>query len=530
MLGLGQKTAGLSIEQTGIRYVRLHRKTWEIDKKIFLPLPPGLIKENQIADGEAMLDLLKKTVKDSRIKGSEVSLSIPPSQMIVRKMVIPSTNSKQVEQLIKLEVETGLHLPFENPVYDYVETGSEEGQTHLLVVAAPRQLIQDYVDVVESAGLKVSNVEISGTALARAIMLGQGNELAETMLIHMEKSLLDVYMFHRGDPVFMRTINLYDLDSLSQAGGNDTDTEPDSGTVSKHLAPEQIVEITAEISRMLNFYQYSLHDGTTRIQDIIITGTAEHREQLYEELRQSLSDIEMHTVDFLHLKDRVSPGPEFNDYRLAIGSALMGSGGHKVNLLPREDRETVLFPYIAAALVAIWVLGVVATGAFYILNKGQISNQAERVEALRDQRSLVEQELASLNKSGLGQSERIEAIGEIKQNRENPVFILNETLGSLPKGSILRDIGYSYRSGIDLTVHVPNMAQSSEYLVNLRRLPFTADAVILNLENGMRGQKNMAPGKDFYTAVYKVKLKAGKRVKDQATDWEQEGSSHGAVK
>lgn len=530
MLGIGQKAAGLSIEQTGIRYVRLKKKTWEFDKKWFLPLPTGIIEENQIADGAAMLELLKKAVKDAKLRGTEVSLSVPPSQMIVRKMVIPSSDSKQVEQLIKLEVETGLHLPFDNPVYDYVETETIDGQVHLLVFAAPRKLIQAYVDVVETAGLKVSSVEISGTALARAISLGQGEVFAETMLIHMEKSLLDVYMFHNGDPVFMRTINLYDLNSMERISDH-SETEPNETTQigTRRLAPEQIVEVTAEISRMLNFYQYSLHDGTTRIQDILVTGQAEHREQLYQELRQSMSEIQLHAVDLLQLKDIASPDPDINEYRLAVGAALKSSGGHKVNLLPREDREKVLFPYVAVALVGIWILGVAATGTFYVLNKGQISNQDERLNALRDQRSSVEQELTSLSSSGLGQTERTEAIEDIKQHRESAVQILKELVKSLPQGSTLRDIGYSYRSSVDLTIYVQNMEQSSEYLVNLRRLAFTSDAMILKLTKGTQGRDASSLDQDFYTAVYRVNLKSGSGSVDKSVDVEKEDSSNGTV-
>lgn len=532
MLGIGQKAAGLSIEQTGIRFVRLKKKSWEIEKKFFLPLPSGIIEENQIANGEMLLELLKKAVKDARIRGTEVSISVPPSQMIIRKMVIPSTNSKQVEQLIKLEVETGLHLPFDNPVYDYVETGTDEGKTQLLVFAAPRKLIQDYVDVVESAGLKVSSVEISGTALARTITLGQGDTFAETMLIHMEKSLLDVYMFHNGDPVFMRTINLYDLSAVEQAEeslAEDVDI-PSSKTGINRLSPEQIIEITAEISRMLNFYQYSLHDGTTRIQDIIITGNAVHRVQLYEELQQSMSELQLHIVDFLHLIDRVSPDPDFNDYRLAIGAALKNDGGHSVNLLPREDRETVLFPYVAVALVGIWILGLIATGTFYVLNKGQISNQDERIEALRDQRSIVEQELTLLSSSGLGQSERAKAITQIEEHRESAVTILKETVKSLPEGSSLKDIGYAYRSTMDITIYAPSMEQISEYLVNLRRLPFTSEAMIFNLKKEERGQVISNADESLYTAVYQVKLKSGNSPKNDATDEDEEVGSDGTVK
>ncbi|MCU4295764.1 fimbrial protein, partial [Brevibacterium permense] len=147
-------------EQNGVRYIKLKKnKSWELEKRCFLPLQPGMIVENEIADKMNFSEQLHSWVQENGLKGSEVSLSIPPSQIIIRRMTIPSTNAKQVEQLVKLEVETALHLPFENPVYDYLPTGKDEENTHLLVFAAPRGLVEDYVELLSDAGIKVSAVE-----------------------------------------------------------------------------------------------------------------------------------------------------------------------------------------------------------------------------------------------------------------------------------------------------------------------------------------------------------------------------------
>lgn len=395
MMGLGQQTVGISIEESAIRCVSLKKnKTWEVRKKKVLPLHPGIIVENQIADGESLLDILKPWVKKQGLRGAKVSLAIPPAQIIIRKMSIPSTNEKQLEQLVKLEVETGLHLPFENPVYDYVTTSVDEDQSHLLVFAAPRKPIQDYIDILEAAGLRVNSIEISATALARSIMLNQGQTFAETMLIHLERSLLDIYMFREGNPVFIRTINVADL----QAGRTEPMAVPGREEISyrsevaaayesaeERLSPEQMLEITAEISRMLNFYQYSLHDGSTRISNILITGTPGIRGQLHEELSQSLAEQEIIplSLDQIEASAARSEDQQLNSYRIATGAAL-GYGRKHINLLPREDREAMMFPYLVIALVGIWMLGMVGTGIFYTANKGQISNQSEQIQGLKD--------------------------------------------------------------------------------------------------------------------------------------------------
>lgn len=78
MLGLQNPVAGLAIEQTGIRYISFkNKKSWEVRKKRYLPLPSGLIVENQVADREALLETVKQWVKVERLRGKRISLSIP---------------------------------------------------------------------------------------------------------------------------------------------------------------------------------------------------------------------------------------------------------------------------------------------------------------------------------------------------------------------------------------------------------------------------------------------------------------------
>lgn len=527
MLGLGSSVAGLSIEATGIRYIRFKNKqSWEVRKKRYLPLLPGMILENQVADSEALYDRVRQWVKVEGLRGSRVSLSIPPSQIIIRKMSIPSTNDKQVEQLVKLEVETGLHLPFENPVYDYVTLEVDEEHSHLLVFAAPRKSIQDYVDVLERAGLRVSSVEISATALARSITTGHGESFGETMLINLEPSVMDIYMFRNGNPVFIRTINLLDLHKGRNVPG--MNMLPDSevlaetaATVEEHLSPEQMVEITAEISRMLSFYQYSLHDGTTRINNLVITGAPSIRKQLHVELAQSLAELDIIPISLDQMGEAAASDPELNDYRIAAGAALKNSINlDTIDLLPREDRETLLFPYVTMGLVAIWLVGMVGTGIFYSANKGQISNGEDQLQGLNDRSIMLQVELAKLKNSGPGQLDRKAAIAEILKYKLNAVAVLNELAAGLPPGSLLRDINYTYRTAIDLTVNVPTMEAASSYLRELRQMSFTVDASISKLTEGTTDQSagaaEAATSLNMYTAIYKVNLVAN----NQATNTE----------
>jgi type IV pilus assembly protein PilN len=529
MLGIGPQWIGIAIEQTGIRYIRLNKKKdWEIDKKCYLPLEPGMIIENRIADGEALQKLVKQWVKQEKLRGGKISLSIPPSQMIIRKMTIPSTNPKQVKELVKLEVETGLQLPFDNPVYDYVTTEIDEENTYLLVIATPRKLIEDYVAVLEYAGMKVSSVEISATAIARTLAVTHAEIFEETMLIHLEQSLMDIYMFRSGHPVFMRTIDLYDL----QKGNPVTLTEEDELSTGEavgtedFLSSEKIIEITAEISRMLNFYQYSLHDGSTRITDLIITGSPKSRLQLLDELVPIMAEQNVRAISFEHC-DGIKADPDMNDYRNALGTALKSDGSFGIDLLPREDRETQAFPYVAAGLLLMWLGVFIAVIIMYLGNQGQISSQTLRIEALNNQSVMLEQELTALQVGGAGGMNTQKVIDALLEYRVDAVDVLDELEEQLPKGGVIRDITYTAHSQIVMTINFVGMEDAATYLEKLREMSFTVSSMIdkLSLESTSSGSTDKTPLPNrIYSAVYRVDMNQPQAVATEQTEKiEQEG-------
>ncbi|MGF7049500.1 type IV pilus assembly protein PilM [Paenibacillus sp. DS2015] len=506
MLGLNTKWIGLTIEHTGIRYVKLKsKKTGRIDKKGFLPLQPGVIVDNQVVNVESFQKELSEWVRSEGLNGCAVSLAIPPSQIIIRKLSIPSINRKQVEQLAALEVETSLHLPFADPIYDYLEIEEDEDSTTLLVFAASRKLIENYVAMLETAGLKVQSVEISAMALARLFTLNNtdSESFSETMLIHLDHGLLDIYLFHSSHPVFMRTINLND-----RYQSEDSNIEVNHST--ETLSYEQMVEIVAEVSRMMNFYQNSLYEGSSRLSDIIITGPNKSREQLSSELGQVLPEISVRAIGFESYPDADSFEPEINEFRVALGTALRAKGGFSIDLLPREDREAQLFPYVAIGLFSLWIIGLLLSSVTYIQNRSESDSQVQGIQSMKERGTLLEAELASLNKDhGKEGSNPDDVIAALKQFRMNPVAVLDELSSYLPEGAVIRDISYVQNSEISLAIDFVTMEDASAYLVKLRTLSFAGIPSLLNLQRvaiQAIGSEDTASSRKVYEMQYVIRM------------------------
>ncbi|NQX63242.1 pilus assembly protein PilM [Paenibacillus qinlingensis] len=473
MFGLGNKRIGITIDQTGVRYVTIKKKkSWEIGTSGYLPIPPGIIVEDHIMNSESLSLQVKHWVKTEKIRGASATLAIPTSQIIIRKMRIPSIKAAELSQLVELEVETALRLPFEDPVYDFIKVGHDDESTQVLVFAAPKKLIQSYVDVFEDAGIHVRAVEISATALARAISAHQQDFIHESMLISLDRNSLEVYMLQYGNPIFMRTISLMDHAAM------DTD----------ELTSDQVGEIIAEISRMLSFYQYSIQEGASRISHIIVTGANETRIQLHRELQLGLSELHVDTVDFDTLTKSRFKDFNANAFRVAAGVAMFSKRNAYINLQPHRKTETRIKLFVLWIFVVAWIACMGISGYTYWENSKEMKANTSKLVQLNQNKAILEAKL--LVKPELS-SDPANFIATMKASRKDVVVITNDLMKPLPVDGRITTMAYSADSQISLTVLFTKMEDSARYLYDLRKLTFGENALLQSITESVNGKTTL---------------------------------------
>ncbi|WP_426449716.1 pilus assembly protein PilM [Paenibacillus sp. S-38] len=464
MLPFGGKQIGITVDSGGFRYIQVKKN--KAASRGTLKLSQGTIVEDQIVDEELLRQEVQRWVHQEKLKGASAILSIPTSQIIIRKMRIGSTKASELRGLVELEVETALRLPFEDPVYDFIPVDSDDEGTTVLVYAASRKLIDSYVGVLEEAGVKVKDAEISAFALARAIQNQQFEKLEETMLISLDEAQLEIYLFHNGNPVFMRTISLLDpyaVDPLAAEGG-----------AGQGLTQDQIPEITAELSRILSFYQYSIREGASRIVDIIVTGSGEGRMQLFEGLKATMTEISVRTFDFDALSDKPAAGMEgLNPYGIGIGLALQDKATKRINLLPgsRKDPRRALRIVMTGTLLLAWTAGAAGITYVYLDNQKQIDADLETIHELNAKQAAVQAQLKQLSGTGDNPAGAVEAIGGAKVDVSKTIRAVTE---GIPQGGLIYSLAYKGEEKLNITVDFKSMDDASIYLGKLRELPFGA--------------------------------------------------------
>lgn len=458
----GTNRIGLTIDHKGVRYAKAKKKkTWELEGCGFLPFAPGLIVEDEFIALEEIRNQLKHWVKAEKLVGASVTLAIPTSQVIIRKLNIETSNAKELKQLIELEIETALHLPFEKPVYDYVVTSSVDNKNEVLVYVSPLKWIQQCVSILEHAGLKIKVAELASTALARYVQKNMNTNLESTMLINLDYSNIEIYMFHNSEPVFMRVMNEYEQLSIEEDG----------------LAPELIASINAEISRLLNFYQYSIHEGQSKITHTIVTGNVKGKEQLINEYSLLQPDMQVTSLSFDSSSANLK-GEAADDYRIAFGLAIRESKDKRINLLPEKIINKKQYSLQLLVVGALWLVCLIVIISLYAGAHSKINKQNTAAEALTQSNALLEQELSNLNKKSQLETDPESVIKSIQEHRQDAVMVLDQLHDHLPVGAAIQTVEYSKPGALSLIVKFTDMQQIAEYLTVLRTFSFSGGAIL----------------------------------------------------
>jgi type IV pilus assembly protein PilN len=318
---------GFTIEPAGARYVEMNRRDKTIVRTGFLPFESNWMTEEQILDPDGILSVMKLWIEEEKLTGKNVQLSIPTSQAFVRRVKIPKGPQSRVKTLIDLEIHHTMQLPFEDPVYDYVilthadAAGAEDSEDpdrelsakdllNVLIVAAPRLLITSYTSLLRAAGLKVQSVDLSALALYRLYHYLNGQVPSDFMVASISANRADLYLFHNGVPDFNRSIALDDM--LVELSDDATDRW-------------KWRDIESELSRILDFYQFNIREGKSRISDLAIMGGVPDKEELVDYLRQIIANVNIVPVDYGKLISGATPF-NLDEYDVALGMALKGAG------------------------------------------------------------------------------------------------------------------------------------------------------------------------------------------------------------
>ena len=142
-------------------------------------VPPDSIVDGAIIDGGAVADAVRRL--PTRSLGEDVVASLSGNSVIVKKITLPAMTEAELSESIYWEAEQ--YIPFDiqdvNLDYEILDAGNgsdTQGSMEVLLVAAKKDKIADYTNVIAQAGKTPVVVDVDVFALQNAFEANYGFE------------------------------------------------------------------------------------------------------------------------------------------------------------------------------------------------------------------------------------------------------------------------------------------------------------------------------------------------------------------
>jgi len=254
----GRSVVGLDIGTSSVKLVELKEtgKGIQLSKAGIMPLPPEAIVERSIMDASTVVLTIKDLLSSQKVRKKDVAISLAGHAVIIKKVNMPKMTGKELEENILVEAER--YIPFEmsevNVDFSVLSSPEEGDMMEVLLVAAKRDLIEDYSSVVREAGLNPVIVDVDVFALQNAFELNYPMEVGDmVVLCDIGASMMNLNIVKDGKSLFTRDIsiggNLYSEELQKEIGVNFEEAERmKMGHLPEGVTPQMVERVMSRVS------------------------------------------------------------------------------------------------------------------------------------------------------------------------------------------------------------------------------------------------------------------------------------------
>ena len=186
--GKKKDVIGLDIGCSSIKLVELKedKNGFKLQNLAISPLPPEAIVDGALMDSVTIIDTIRDLITSSRTKTKDVVTSVSGHSVIVKKISLPLMTEAELEESIQWEAERYIPFDINDVNIDFQIFGSTSENPEVMdvvLVAAKKDIINDYVSVIMESGLNPVIVDIDSFALENMLAMNYDIEKEETIAI-----------------------------------------------------------------------------------------------------------------------------------------------------------------------------------------------------------------------------------------------------------------------------------------------------------------------------------------------------------
>jgi len=233
-------------------------------------VPPGAVEDGVLQDPDAVAKIISALAKNLKVSGQKVAFSISGYSVIVKRINLAVMPPDALEKHIVAEAEQ--YIPFDiDDVYldfqDLKTNTPDEYRTDVMLVAAKKDVIDAYLTMLKSAGLKTTVVDVDAFALENAFAAIFKEQEENIGLVDIGASKINLNILSRGTSILTRDIVLGSRQLTEEIGNRLGISQEDAEAIKIGAMPvgdraKEIEDIfsnvcsqwVAEIRRAIDFY------------------------------------------------------------------------------------------------------------------------------------------------------------------------------------------------------------------------------------------------------------------------------------
>ncbi len=273
-----------------------------------IDIASGMIEEGVIKDPEAVADSIRELFRTFNIKEQNVAISIGGYSVIVKKINVQTTTEEELQETIQFEAEQYIPFDIADVNIDFQILGEVDNnpeQMSVLLVAAKTDMIDDYINLVNLAGLNPCIIDVDAFALQNIYELNYEIEDQSVALIDIGASKTSLNILQGDASLFMRDVALgcsqineriASMADCSFEEAEELKFAEEDDKISQENRLEFIASVTTdwceEIRRAMDYF-YST-DTETQIKRILLSGGGAHIDTFRQLLATETStEVEM---------------------------------------------------------------------------------------------------------------------------------------------------------------------------------------------------------------------------------------------
>lgn len=204
LFGYTNKTFGLDIGFETLKLCQVSRvsnKGIEIWGNIEFPITEPILDRDRIKDKAAAANIIKEACRKAKphpINATSIVSALPETFVFSKTIQVPKMALSELSHAVPNEAAQYLPIPITEVYLDFqiMMTRPDEPLIDVLVAAAPKQLVDDYVEMSKMANLELVGLETKPIATGRAVIKDQTKSIA---VVHIGTELTRIAIWDKAN-------------------------------------------------------------------------------------------------------------------------------------------------------------------------------------------------------------------------------------------------------------------------------------------------------------------------------------------